>query len=350
MSMKFTAVQMIGTQRSGSNLLRLMLNQLKEVSAPHPPHILERFFPLLPLYGDLSIEKNFGALVHDVCNLVAYNPVKWSNVNLKEDEIIKRCKKYSLPEIAKAIYELNAESEGAKIWMCKSLCNIYFAGLLEEEIKPLYIFLYRDGRDVACSFKRAVVGEKHIYNIAKQWKEEQDLCLLLSKQLGSKRVIHVCYEKLIAQPEKELKKICAFIGAAYNNSCLEYYTSAEANNTASSGKMWQNVNREIITNNFNRYKNELDVNEIMLFEKVAAETLQALGYTLNYNKESNHHFSDDEIKIYNKLNYALKQQAKQQQAPEDAKKRMMQEGLINNIIKRKHSYLQEDVYTKKVAV
>ena len=45
---------MIGTQRSGSNLLRLMLNQQPAIASPHPPHILERFMPLLPLYGNLD--------------------------------------------------------------------------------------------------------------------------------------------------------------------------------------------------------------------------------------------------------------------------------------------------------
>ena len=40
---------MIGTQRSGSNLFRLMLNQLPEIAAPHPPHILIRLMPLRPV-------------------------------------------------------------------------------------------------------------------------------------------------------------------------------------------------------------------------------------------------------------------------------------------------------------
>ena len=180
--MKFTAVQMIGTQRSGSNLLRLMLDQLEEVSAPHPPHILERFIPLLPAYGDLSVPENFSSLVHDVCSLVAYNPVQWKHISLKQNEIIDRCNEASLTEIVRVIYEMNAESKGANIWMCKSLTNIHYAYLLEETIKPLYIFLYRDGRDVACSFKKAVVGEKHVYHIAKQWQQEQTLRQKSSRQ------------------------------------------------------------------------------------------------------------------------------------------------------------------------
>jgi hypothetical protein len=347
--MKFTAVQMIGTQRSGSNLLRLMLNQLEEISAPHPPHILERFMPLLPAYGDLSVAENFSALVHDVCSLVAYNPVQWRHINLRENEIIKRCKKPSLTEVVKVIYEMNAEQESAHIWMCKSLANIHYTDLLEEEIKPCYIFLYRDGRDVACSFKRAVVGEKHIYHIAKQWQEEQDLCLKLYTQLDNKRVIKVCYEDLIAQPEKELMRICEFIGAKYNSSCLEYYTSQEAISTASSGNMWQNVERNIIRNNFNNYKKELSADEIMLFEKIAGETLQALNYTLDFPYQHHKEFSIDEIKIFDELNLSLKQKAKQQQKSCDAEKRLMQEALLNNIRRRSNQSLIYNA-VEKIAV
>ncbi len=65
---------MIGTQRSGSNLLRLMLNELPRIAAPHPPHILQRMIPLAPNYGDLEIRENFAQLVDDVCRLVELNP------------------------------------------------------------------------------------------------------------------------------------------------------------------------------------------------------------------------------------------------------------------------------------
>ncbi len=43
------ALFMVGEQRSGSNLLRIMLGQADEIAAPHPPHILQRMMPLLPL-------------------------------------------------------------------------------------------------------------------------------------------------------------------------------------------------------------------------------------------------------------------------------------------------------------
>jgi hypothetical protein len=330
--MHFTPVQMIGTQRSGSNLLRLMLNQLEEVSAPHPPHILERFYPLLPAYNDLTNSENFKQLVDDVCELIEFNPVPWSGLNLDTSAIISRCRQPSLTEVFRVIYEMRAESENATIWICKSLVNIRFADQLEENgVNPLYIHLYRDGRDVALSFKKAIVGEKHMYHIAKQWREEQEASLGLADKLGSKRIIKVCYENLIHDPELELRKVCSFIGAEYNSIALDYYHSAESHKTASSGVMWENVEKPVISNNCNKFLKELSAEDILIFEQVAGEMLQKLGYALRFPESERKTFSAEEISEFNELNKKLRQGARLKQKPEDLEKRKGQESLLQRI-------------------
>ena len=330
--MNFTPVQMIGTQRSGSNLLRLMLNQLEGVSAPHPPHILERFFPLLPAYGDLSIPGNFAKLVIDVCKLIEFNPVPWTGLKLDARAIISRCKRPLLTEIFRVIYEMRAESEHASIWICKSLVNIRFADQLEENgMTPLYIHLYRDGRDVALSFKKAIVGEKHIYHIAKQWKEEQDASLQLAEKIGSSRLLKVRYEDLLHNPVKELKKICSFIGAEYNPVAMDYYHSEESHKTALSGVMWENVEKPVITDNYNKFKKELTPEDILLFEQVAGDTLVKLGYQLTFPNNNFQVFTPEDIRTFNELNSTLKKEARLKQKPGDIEKRRRQEELIKNI-------------------
>ena len=86
------AVFMIGEQRSGSNLLRLMLEQHPSITAPHPPHILQRLMPLMHVYGDLHDDAAFIQLVEDVCELIHRNPVPWDTVELNEEEVFKRCR------------------------------------------------------------------------------------------------------------------------------------------------------------------------------------------------------------------------------------------------------------------
>jgi hypothetical protein len=330
--MHFTAVQMIGTQRSGSNLLRLMLKQLGNVSAPHPPHILERFFPFLPIYKDLDNPENFAQLVCDVCKLIELNPVPWTGLILDPAAIIARCKQPLLTEIFRIIYEMKAESDNAEIWICKSLVNIRFVDQLETHgVNPLYIHLFRDGRDVALSFKKAIVGEKHIYHIAQQWKQEQEASLLLAQQLGSSRVLKVCYEDLLSNPESELRKVSNFIGAIYNPIALKYYHSEESHNTADSGSLWKNVVKPVMTNNFNKFKQELKAEDILLFEQIAGDTLTALGYVLLFPNDHAHLFSSEEIKSFDEANKKLKQEMRLQQKPEDLEKRKKQEVLLDRI-------------------
>ncbi|MBS0000074.1 MAG: hypothetical protein KFF73_13930, partial [Cyclobacteriaceae bacterium] len=89
-------VQIIGTQRSGSNLLRLMLNQLHGVFAPHPPHILSIFQKIISYYDDLSNEDNFYELATDISAFVRLNPVPWKDDILDPELIIRHCEEKSL--------------------------------------------------------------------------------------------------------------------------------------------------------------------------------------------------------------------------------------------------------------
>ena len=49
---------MIGCQRSGSNWLRTMLAEREDLIAPHPPHIMRDFMPILSKFGDLENMSN----------------------------------------------------------------------------------------------------------------------------------------------------------------------------------------------------------------------------------------------------------------------------------------------------
>ena len=79
---KPSGIQIIGTQRSGSNLLRVILNQSGEIASPHPPHILVTFAPLLKFYGNLDAYA-YKTLIDDVVNYVEANPVPWDDVKIE---------------------------------------------------------------------------------------------------------------------------------------------------------------------------------------------------------------------------------------------------------------------------
>lgn len=329
-------VFMIGTQRSGSNLLRLMLNQLDEIASPHPPHILERIFPLLETYGDLKEETNFRLLVDDVCRLVELNPVEWAGVNLDRADIAKRCKEQSLAAIYGAVYDVFAENKGSKAWCCKSLANINYIDMIEGYFnKPKYIYLYRDGRDVALSFQKAVVGEKHIYNIAKEWADTQDIAIHLRKNIKSNRLISISYEELTSNPEATARKLCKFLGVDYSPKMHDFHNTEEAMKAAKSSALWGNVTKPIMSNNSKKYAAEMSDQELKIFESVAGHVLDELGYTRDLiQKGMEIQFSEADLQHFYNENKRLKAISLENTDKDDLERRNRQNSILKEIRSR----------------
>ena len=327
---------MIGTQRSGSNLLRLMLNQIDGIAAPHPPHILQRMMPLLPSYGDLNQGDSFRLLVDDVCRLVELNPVTWEDVFLDREDVAARCKEQSLVAIFFAIYDILAETWGAEHWCCKSLANVkYLPEINSYSNDAKFIYLYRDGRDVALSFQKAVVGEKHIYHIAQAWAKSQRLALQMRSILGADRFYNISYEDLVANPEGSLKGLCGFMGKEYTPELLNFHQSNEASNAASSSSLWGNVTKPVMKQNTKKFLKKATEEEMMIFELVAGDVLDALGYErVRVAKGKEVQFSEQAIAAYDEINERLKQEKRAEMDPEDLKRRDRQASLLKEITER----------------
>lgn len=305
-----TPIQIIGTQRSGSNLLRLILNQAPEISAHHPPHILKVFFPILDQYSDLSEPDNFKRLIHDVCRLIETNPVPW-NLDLDREAIFTLCKKRTLVEVFKVVYELMAQSDGASFWCCKSMANVtYFEALEANNLNPLYIHLIRDGRDVAASFKKTIVGEKHVYHLAQVWKNNYQKAKRVENQVGIARCLTIQYEQLISAPAQVLNQLNAFLGIQIDESALEFFNSEESKATAAAGTMWQNLTQPILSGNTKKFMSAFTLEEIAIFERVAGAELEACGYA-RVTPPNDVPFTPEEIETFSALNESMKREVQQ---------------------------------------
>ena len=331
--MKF--IQFIGTQRSGSNLLRVMLNQLPQVSAPHPPHILRTFFPLIPQYGDLNNDKNFKVLVADVCRWVNGNPVPWGDYRADTDRIFDLCEKRTLTEVFSKVYIDKAKHDGASLWCCKSMETVIYLDELEASgLDPFYIYLFRDGRDVALSFKKVIVGPKHIYSLAKKWHEEQQLSLKLSKNIDPSRIISIRYEDLIHEPHKILEELCSKLELPFTELIFDYMKSSESKAAAESGKMWVNLLKPVMNDNFNKFRKEMPENDILIFESVAGDSLDQLGYDLVFKKSERLNFTPEQINTFENEDLALRELTNRELDESERKRRAPQQQLLREIMTR----------------
>jgi len=326
-------VFMIGMQRSGSNLLRLMLNQLPTIAAPHPPHILERLGPFEADYGDLEVDENFEQLLEDVCRLVETNPVCWEALTLNRRELATRCLERSLVAVYGAVHDSLAQAWGADDWMCKSMANIHYLPEIERYFgeSARFIYLHRDGRDVALSFRKALIGDKTFYHLGKAWDEAQQLSLTLRGRVRPHQFIAISYEELTEHPEATLRRLCTFLAAEYRPEMMDFHRSKEAERTAVTG-LWANVVQPVDDTNSRKFLKEASREEIGLFETVAGNSLDELNYPRYFVKRGKEISIDSPtIAALDAENKRLRASALKMTDPVDLKLRRPQENLMESI-------------------
>jgi Sulfotransferase family len=276
--MSFDPIFIIGTERSGSNLLRLILNAHSEIAVPHPPHVMSYFGPLEKYYGDLSCESNFRRLIRDVITHLRSHIHPWE-VEIDEDTLVRAASPRDLFGIYAALYEQFMKATGKRYWGCKSTFMIHYVKrILASYPEAKLIWLIRDPRDVALSSQVSVFNPYHPYYTARLWAKQQELGLQLEATCRPANLLRVHYEALISNPQETVERICRFIGVPFEQTMLRFFETREARTSASLAQDWRNTAVPILSNNANKFLSRMPAEDIAIIEAVAGETMEKLNY------------------------------------------------------------------------
>jgi hypothetical protein len=268
----------IGTERSGSNLLRLILNSHPEIAVPHPPHIMAYFGPVEKYYGDLTRVENFRRLTRDVVAHIRGHIHPW-NVPLDEAALLRDVSPPSLFGLYAALYGQYTNATGKKRWGCKSTFMIHYVDrILAQYPDAQIIWLVRDPRDVALSSRESVFNPYHPYFTARLWAEQQELGLRWEKALSPSNLLRIHYEHLISDPSATVERICQFIGATFEPRMLHFFETEDARTSASLARDWRNTAVPILSGNAQKFLSQMSSDEVAVVESAAGETMRRLGY------------------------------------------------------------------------
>lgn len=269
----------LGTERSGSNLLRLILHSHSRLAVPHPPHLVRYFKPLQQKYGDLSQQKPFRALIKDVEALLQTHIYPWE-VEIDWDRIEKEAQPRDIFGIQYALYQQYAEAKGKKRWGCKSTFLISEVPTLQKHHpRAAFLWLYRDPRDVAVSSRKSVFSATHPVFVAELWTEQQKLGLRWEKE--GFLLLRVRYEELLGDPEGQVRRICDVMGEEFEPQMLTYFETEEARRSGSLSGSWATTSKPIQKDRIGTWKKELKAEEVQWVEAIAGPTMKQLGYPLS---------------------------------------------------------------------
>lgn len=276
-----TGIFIVASERSGTNLLRRMLGAHPDVAAPPNANTWTYVSDVLPYYGPLEDDDALDAMIHDA---VALTQVEGSHVEWKHridpEEVRDDVRDRSVSGVCAAVYDAYADREGASRWVCKENNLFEEAHRIHASLdEPRFVYLCRDGRDVACSIKKIPGHDQHIHPIAVEWRQQQEACLRVHQDLapsGASTILR--YEDLLDRPEEELRDLCAFLDLPFDPAMLRFHEEDEAKEEADRTEYWENLDRPVMRGNKGKYRDQLTEGQVEVFEAEAGSLLELLGY------------------------------------------------------------------------
>jgi hypothetical protein len=169
-----------------------------------------------------------------------------------------------------------AQREGKHFWGAK-IGSIYDQ-LDEMYSNARYLFMLRDGRDVAASRKKVGDFNQTIEHIADGWSQQIKKFSKFAAR-SQNRAIFVSYERLVNNPEPELRELMKQIELPWSDRLLTFHQlnlSIHRNPTGHLSS--KQVKTPINTLSIGRWKADLTKDEIAKFEERAGKTLEKFGY------------------------------------------------------------------------
>lgn len=254
----------VGCGRSGTTLLRVMLNHHPELAVP--PEALS----LIDLLRapKLTAEQARRELLRD------YEIGRWQ-VPL-EAERFADCE--TVAAVIARVHELYAEARGKRAWGHKTPRMVRYAELLESAFEGVrFVHVVRDPRAVARSFTRSQVHRSNALYAARRWRRDVAAGGELARRLPD-RAIELRYEDLVREPEAQLRRVCDFLGVGFDPAVLEYADDA----TREYGEYHRQAHAKLASrpdpDRIDLWRRSLTPRQLRVIETIAGPLMRPYGY------------------------------------------------------------------------
>lgn len=264
-------VVVLGVARSGTSLLREMLNHHSELAIPS-----ESYF-LMPLWDRFRASRDLEKLLADLA--FAVQVLEWG---VDPDAVRARIPRTAdFPDVIRAVYECYAESRGKRRFGDKTPLYLLHLELLEHAFsRPVYVHIMRDVRDAALSYAAMPGGHPRgwlwaagVADFACRWRRQVERTRRFGSSIGPDRYVELRYEDLVLEPERRLREVCARIGLNFEDSMLEYYRDADVSTLVNHKRLAEPPSPSART-----WREVMRADDVERLEAVAGELLDELGY------------------------------------------------------------------------
>lgn len=266
---------LVGADRSGTTLLRLMVNAHSQLHVPRESWFLSVLLDALPLDRPLSSNEV------DTAIEVIRTHERWRDWEIGDEELRARLNSLTEPlltEVVDAVFRLSGERAGKYYWGDKTpayVRDMDRLGALFPRAK--FIHVVRDVRDVCLSLSKVWWHGHTFKEWARYWSEAVEAGIASGYRLGQERYLEVRYEDLVLHDERELVRVCRFLDVQFEIDMLKYHENAERHIAPWERRLHRKAMAPPKPGNIGKWRTDLSRLQLLSVEAVASGTMRKLG-------------------------------------------------------------------------
>jgi hypothetical protein len=263
----------LGGARSGTTYVNGILDKWFDYGMGPEGAFVDSFYRRRHRYGDLAQDAALRALVDDLCqcDMLTIMRSKWAP-DVRRDvtarQILDRVEERSFSGVLYALFAAVADVQGKSrvgnkwpdYWRHLDSLDSMFGA------RARYLFVLRDGRDVALSTMKLPWGEKTSYACARNWAQCVESVRRFEVARPDARVLTVRYEDLLADPDAAFVQLSEFL-------CVEVDPATRA-------AFVQSALENPMRNNVSKWRQAMSIRDQRMYEAVAGDALTESGYEL----------------------------------------------------------------------
>jgi hypothetical protein len=274
-------VFIVGCARSGTTLLRRMLDAHPDIAITRETHwIAKRFERQEGVSPDGLVTPEL------LPRLLAYE--KFTRMRIDQDELeglMAGDEPVSYSSFVAGVFDLYGKVQGKSLVGDKTPAYVRSLPTLHDLWpKARFVHLIRDGRDVALSavnWSRAFKLANRFSTWAKDptttaavwWEWLVRLGREGGKPLGAELYHEVRYEELVSGPEETCERLCDFLALPYDDAMLRFHERLPDPHFYAKQKRWRPI-----TAGLRDWREQMSSENLERFEAAAGDLLDELGY------------------------------------------------------------------------
>ena len=258
----------VGCGRSGTSLLRTMLDHHPDVCVPPEALCLIDLLRARTTRADRLRR-----------TMLADHEIRSWGVPLDESRYAD-CT--TAAELIDRVHRLRAQQLGKANWGHKTPRFVRHTDLLRAAFPHArFVHVVRDPRAVALSFMRSPVHRSNALYAARRWRRDAGAGLALT-DTHPDRAIEVRYEDLVAEPRDTLVRTCAFLGIAFDERTLAYHRDAADEIAPSHRAIHARLAAPPDPARVHAWRDTLTAAQVRTVEAVAGPLMDRFGYTRDH--------------------------------------------------------------------